>query len=105
MNEVNIHDRILNEITTAIIPELLKINWKKLDDLNFSFNECIIINGKYKYTTETKKTYQKLNMARVSGLGTVRNVFIAGRIIKGTILETTKLRDNIDTNSKFLFGL
>ena len=105
MNEVNIHDRILNEITTAIIPELLKINWKKLDDLNFSFNECIIINGKYKYTTETKKTYQKLNMARLSGLGTVINVFIAGRIIKGTILETTKLRDNIDKNSKFLFGL
>ena len=105
MNEVNIHDTILNEITTEIIPELLKINWKKLDDLNFSFNECIIINGKYKYTTETKKTYQKLNIARVSGLGTVINVFIAGRTIKGTILETTKLRDNIDKNSKFLFGL
>ena len=105
MNEVNIHDTILNEITTEIIPELLKINWKKLDDLNFSFNECIIINGKYKYTTETKKTYQKLNMARVSGLGTVINVIIAGKTIKGTIFETIKLRDNIDTNSKFLFGL
>ena len=105
MNEVNIHDTILDEITTEIIPELLKISWKKLDDLNFSFNECIIINGKYKYTTETNKTYQKLNMAKVSGLGTVINVFIAGKIIKGNILETTKLRDNIDTNSKFLFGL
>ena len=105
MNEVNIHDTILNEITTEIIPELLKINWKKLDDLNFSFNECIIINGKYKYTTETKKTYQKLNIARASGSGTVINVLKVGRMIKGTILETIKLRDNIDANCKFLFGL
>ena len=105
MNEVNIHDTILNEITTEIIPELLKINWKKLDDLNFSFNECIIINGKYKYTTETKKTYQKLNIARASGSGTVINVLKAGRMIKGTILEITKLKDNIDTNCKILFGL
>ena len=56
MNEVNIQDTMLVAIIIAIIPELLKINWKKLDDLNFSFNECIIINGKYKYTTETKKT-------------------------------------------------
>ena len=105
MNEVNIHDTILNEITTEIIPELLKINWKKLDDLNFSFNECIIIYGKYKYTTETKKTYQKLNIARASGSGTVINVLKAGRMIKGTILEITKLKDNIDTNCKILFGL
>ena len=105
MNEVNIHDKILNEITTEIILELLKINWKKLDDLNFSFNECIIINGKYKYTTETKKTYQKLNIARDSGSGTVINVLKAGRMIKGTILEMTKLKDNIDANCKFLFGL
>ncbi len=78
---------------------------KKLDDLNFNFNECIIINGKYKYTTETKKTYQKLNIASASGSGTVTNVFNTGRIIKGTILETIKLRDNIDANCKFLFGL
>ena len=105
MNDVNIHDTILNEITTAIMLELLKINWKKLDDLNFSFNECIIINGKYKYTTETKKTYQKLNIARASGSGTVINVLKAGRMIKGTILEMTKLKDNIDANCKFLFGL
>ena len=105
MNEVNIQDTMLIEITIAIIPELLKINWKKLDDLNFSFNECIIINGKYKYTIETKKTYQKLNIASASGSGTVIKVFKAGRIIKGTILETIKLRDNIDANCKFLLGL
>ena len=105
MNEVNIHDTMLVAIITAIIPKLLKINWKKLDDLNFSFNECIIINGKYKYTTETKKTYQKLNIASASGSGTVINVFKAGRIIKGTILEIAKLKDNIDANCKFLFGL
>ena len=59
MNEVNIQDTMLVAIITAIIPELLKINWKKLDDLNFSFNECIIINGKYKYTIETKKYSKK----------------------------------------------
>ena len=105
MNEVKNQDIILIAITTAIIPELLKINWKKLDDLNFNFNECIIINGKYKYTTETKITYQKLNIASASGSGTVTNVFNTGRIIKGTILETIKLRDNIDANCKFLFGL
>ena len=35
----------------------------------------------------------------------VINVFKAGRIIKGTILEITKLKDNIDANCKFLFGL
>ena len=105
MNEVKIQETILIEITIAIIPELLKINWKKLDDLNFIFNEWIIIKGKYKYTTETKKIYQKLNIASASGSGTVINVFKAGRIIKGTILETIKLRDNIDANCKFLLGL
>ena len=105
MNEVKIQETILIEITIAIIPELLKINWKKLDDLNFIFNEWIIIKGKYKYTRETNKTYQKLNIARDSGSGAVINVFKAGRIIKGTILETIKLRDNTDANCKFLFGL
>ena len=105
MNEVKIQETIDIEITIAIIPELLKINWKIFDDLNFSFNEWIIINGKYKYTAVTNNTYQKLNMARDSGSGTVINVFKAGKIIKGTIFDTIKLRDNMDTNSKFLFGL
>ena len=105
MNEVINQDIIPKEKTAPIIPELLKINWKKSDDLNFNFSPCIKINGKNKKITDIIIIYQKLKIANVSGGGIDIIEFKPGISIYGDSRDMMKLKDSIDMNWKFLSEL
>ena len=104
-NEVINQEIMPKEKTIPIIPELLKINWKYSDFLNFNFSPCIKINGKNKKIIDIIITYQKLKIAKVSGGGIEIIEFKPGIIIYGDNLDMMKLNDKIDRNCKFFFGL